>query len=127
MHHIIRAAVRRLHRRTATTPAATPPPTPSCDLVHVPDPEGHGEIIALHGLVDATGIERLLTGTGHLAVGSRLYLDLTDAIIRTGPWMRMLESVADSLELRGVEVRITGVSPSHPDLGPRPGDVDRTL
>jgi hypothetical protein len=62
-----------------------------------------------------------------LPLGSRVYLDLTDATIRTGPWMRMLESVADSLESRGVEGRITGVSPSHPDLGPCSDDVDRTL
>jgi hypothetical protein len=127
MYHTIRAAVRRLHRRTATTPAAIPPPAPACELVHVPDPDGHGEIVALHGLVDATGVERLIERTRHLPAGSRIYLDLTDAMIRTGPWMRMLESVADALELRGVEVRITGVNPSHPDLGARPGDVDRTL
>ena len=79
------------------------------------------------GLVDATGIEALIRRTRDLPTGARVYLDLTDAIIRTGPWMRLLESVADALELRGVEVGITGVSPSHPDLGPHPGDVDRTL
>lgn len=127
MYHTIRAAVRRLHRRPATTPAATPPPPPACELAHVPDPDGHGEILALHGLIDASGIEHLIGRTRHLPAGSRIYLDLTDAIIRTGPWMRMLESVADTLEVRGVEVRITGVNPSHPDLGTRPGDVDRTL
>jgi hypothetical protein len=127
MIHTIRAAVRRLHRRTAATSAATPPPPPTCDLVHVPDPDGHGEIVVLHGLVDVTGIELLIGRTRHLPARSRVYLDLTDATIRTGPWMRMLESVADSLELRGVEVRITGVSPSHPDLGPRSDDADRTL
>jgi hypothetical protein len=93
----------------------------------VPDPDGDGEILALRGLVDVAGIELLIGRTRHLPAGSRVYLDLTDAIIRTGPWMRMLESVADSLELRSVGVRITGVSPLHPDLGSRPDDVDRTL
>jgi hypothetical protein len=113
----------------ASTPSATPPPAqpPACELVHVPDPEGHGEIVALQGVIDANVVERLIARTRPLPMGSRVYLDLTDATIRTGPWMRMLESVADSLESRGVEVRITGVSASHPDLGPRSDDIDRTL
>lgn len=85
-------------------------------LAHVADPTGSGSILAVRGLLNASAIEAVHDATRSLSAGSRLYLDLTDASILSGPWLRMLESLVDALEEREVAVRVIGLNPHHPEL-----------
>ena len=85
-------------------------------LTQVADPHGTGSILAVQGLLNASAIEAIHDATVVLPTGSRLDLDLTGAAILSGPWIRMLEALIDALEARGVHVRVTGLSPHHPEL-----------
>lgn len=131
----IRHTVERLDRRRTAlwsiarrrrTPRSVSTTELQFRLAHVADPNGGGSILAVRGLLNAAAIEAVHDATAPLQPGARLYLDLTGASILAGPWLRMLETLVDALEERGVSVRVVGVSPHHPDLRPR-GHIRKTL
>lgn len=61
-------------------------------------------------------IDRL---TAPLGAVNTVHLDLFDAVIPSGAVMRQLERLVDRLERSMVRVRVVGVDPNHPALGPR--------
>ncbi|TDT16119.1 hypothetical protein BDK89_1701 [Ilumatobacter fluminis] len=121
LHHTWERFQERRKQLSAAVAAKRPPrsvQTPELQyrLAHVADPHGTGSILAVQGLLNAAAIEAVHDATVVLPADSRLDLDLSGAAILSGPWLRMLEALIDALEERGVQVRVTGISPHHPEL-----------
>lgn len=109
---------------------ATSPRTvrsPYDDLTCVHDPDGTALLIGVRGVLTAEIIEALHAATADADPGTLVHLDLSRSEIPIGPWMSMLEALADSLEGRDVRIRIVGVSPQHPALRANRRRLDETL
>jgi anti-anti-sigma regulatory factor len=82
----------------------------------VDDPNGNLRIIGARGVITAASFGALLAAVDDLSDGFAVHIDLADATFNDERTLRQLESMADNLELRGVDVRIVGIDPNHPVL-----------
>ncbi len=103
----------------AGTPVATRHTAPNVNALNVNainDPNGNLRIIGARGAITAASFGTLLAAVDDLSDGFAVHLDLADAMFNDERTLRQLESMADDLELRGVDVRIVGIDPNHPAL-----------
>lgn len=70
----------------------------------------------MSGRLGANAIETLWDEAERLGNASAIHLDLTDAELTPGSSLRGLEILTDALESSGVDVRVVGLDPDHPDL-----------
>lgn len=91
----------------------------SFEISRIDDPYGSATIIAGRGTLDARGLDALWDSAEQLGGVTSVHVDLHQATIPAGPWMAELEQLGEALETAGLQVRIVGVDPTHPDLGCR--------
>lgn len=88
-------------------------------LDHVVDPDGTVWLFRVVGTATLRTIDEIDRLTAALGREHTVHVDVFDAEIRSGAVMRELEHLADRLEDANVRVRLVGVDPNHPSLGPR--------
>lgn len=82
------------------------------------DPDGSVWLFRVVGRATLAVIDEIDRLTVTLGAPHSVHVDLFDAEIPAGPVMRGFERVADRLERAKVRVRMVGVDPNHPALGP---------
>lgn len=83
------------------------------------DPDGTVWLFRVAGRATLAAIDEIERLTATLGAPHTVHVDLFDADIPAGAVMRGFERVADRLERAAVRVRMVGVDPNHPALGPR--------
>lgn len=98
---------------------ALPSPSVGTDrLDYVVDPDGAVWVFRVAGRATLRIVDEIDRLTGELGDRHTVHLDLFDADILSVTVMRELERLADRLECSLVRVRMVGVDPNHPALGP---------
>jgi hypothetical protein len=87
-------------------------------LDYVVDPDGVVWVFRIVGRATLRIVDEIDRLTGGLGARHTVHLDLFDADILSVTVMRELERLADRLEHSLVRVRMVGVDPNHPALGP---------
>lgn len=82
------------------------------------DPDGAVWVFRIAGRATLRIVDEIDRLTEQLGERHTVHLDLFDADIRSITVMRELERLAERLERSLVRVRMVGVDPNHPALGP---------
>ena len=103
----------RPRRRSRATPTSV------ADQLHVGisrDPQCSAQMMGVRGLLNASTVDILATAFDGIDDGTALHIDVTDASVDDAHVIRLLESLIDQLERRGVNLRLVGFDPHHPAI-----------
>ena len=82
----------------------------------IDDPEGTSRIVRIVGTLSPSALPWVFDAWSDATAPHLVHIDVTDAVIADPSTMWAFERAIDHLERRQIDIRISGLDPSHPAL-----------